>query len=104
MCCCEHLWLFLQHAPTPLCACMHLRAWNHLNMHALFKLPASSLPGPSAEWMMCPETWEQPYKQWSPPSVAHPYLVLLLTVHSLMSWGLLGPYQGAPPLPLHFYQ
>jgi hypothetical protein len=21
-----------------------------------------------AEWMMCPETWEQPYKQWSPPS------------------------------------
>jgi hypothetical protein len=23
-----------------------------------------------AEWMMCPETWEQPYKQWSPPSVA----------------------------------
>jgi hypothetical protein len=21
-----------------------------------------------AEWMMCPETWEQSYKHWSPPS------------------------------------
>jgi hypothetical protein len=45
---------------------------------ALFTHDPCTNPGPwgtpdawacvGAEWMMCPETWEQPYKQWSPPS------------------------------------
>jgi hypothetical protein len=58
---------------------------------ALFTHDPCTNPGPwgtpdawacvGAEWMMCPETWEQPYKQWSPPSAV---LSITAEIHIVM--------------------